>query len=277
MRRRSFLKSAALATVGASLLPSLAFATPKKKIPLGVQIYSVRDAAKNDLEGTLKGIAKIGYECVEFAGYYGKDPKDIRKMLDDCGLACCSTHTGLGEIRGDKFEKTVDIHKTLGAKLIIVPSMGDHTSVDGAKKIAEEFNAIAEKAKKWDMFIGYHAHGHDAQLIDGIPAWERFFDAVDEDIVHQMDIGNYQSGHQGTPGDPYKMIEKFKGRSKSVHLKEGGPNSPIIGSGTVDWKRTFELCETVGGTEWYIVEDEKGPNSLERIEKCFKAIQEMWA
>ena len=87
----------------------------------------------------------------------------------------------------------------------------------------------------------------------------------------QMDLGNYMGGG----GDPYKMIEKFKGRSKTVHLKEGGPGSPIIGDGTVDWKRAFELCETVGGTEWYVVEDERGPDSLDRIEKCIQALRKM--
>ena len=71
------------------------------------------------------------------------------------------------------------------------------------------------------------------------------------------------------------MIEKFKGRSKTVHLKEAGQGNPIVGSGDVDWKRALELCETVGGTEWYVVEDESDPENFDRIEKCLIALREM--
>jgi sugar phosphate isomerase/epimerase len=193
-------------------------------------------------------------------------------MLDDNGLKCSGTHTGIGELRGDKFERTAELHKILGTKYIIVPGGidGDLHDVEKNKRIAEEFNGFADKAKPFELFVGYHAHGGDAKLIDGIPAWERFFDATSPAVVMQMDIGNYMGGG----GDPYKMIEKFKGRSKTVHLKESG-RDPIIGDGEVDWKRVFKLCETIGGTEWYVVEDEAGPNNLDRIEKCIASLRKM--
>ena len=274
MKRRTFLQTAALSTLAATSLSRYAAGQDeKKKIPIAVQLYSVRNAAQKDLAATLAGIAKLGYDGVEFAGYYGKDPKDIRKMLDDNGLKCSGTHTGIGEFRGDRFERTAELHKTLGTKFMIVPGGidGDLHDVEKNKRIAEEFNKLAEKAKPLDLFIGYHAHSGDAKLIDDMPAWERFFDATVPEVIMQMDIGNYKDGG----GDPYKMIEKFKGRSKTVHLKESGQGQPILGSGTVDWKRSFELCETIGGTEWYVVEDEVKPNDLERIEKCIIALREM--
>ncbi len=271
MKRRMFLKSAALSTLAAASFSSLSFADEKKKIPLSVQVYSVRKAAEQDLAGALKKIAAIGYQGVEFAGYYGKDPKDIRKMLDDVGLKCSGTHTGIGALRGDNFDQTVAIHKALGTKYIIVPGGIDKElhNIETNKAMADEFNKLAERLKAVDLFIGYHAHAGDAKLIDDVPAWERFFNETTPDVLMEMDLGNYQMGG----GDPYAMIEKFKGRSKAVHLKETGPN--VIGQGDVDWKRAFELCETVGGTEWYVVEDEKTADSFERIELCFKALKEM--
>ncbi|MDR2704410.1 MAG: sugar phosphate isomerase/epimerase [Planctomycetaceae bacterium] len=275
MERRLFLKTAtvsALGVVSFSSVSSVALAAAKKKrIPISVQVYSVRKAAEKDLAEALKKIAEIGYEGVEFAGYYGKDPKEVRKFLDDAGLKCSGTHTGIGALRGDNFEKTIELHKTLGTQFIIVPGGIDKElhSVEGNKKIAEEFNKLAEKAKAVGMVIGYHAHGGDAKLIDGIPAWERFFDATTPDVLMEMDLGNYRAGG----GDPYKMIEKFKGRSKAVHLKESG--DAIIGAGEIDWKRTFELCETIGGTQWYVVEDEKSADSFDRIEQCYAALKEM--
>jgi len=272
MKRRRFLQTAALTTLAATSLSRFSFGA-EKKIPISVQVYSVRGAAAKDLAAVLTGIAKMGYDGVEFAGYYGKDAKDIRKMLDDNGLKCSGTHTGIGAVRGDNFDKTVELHLTLGTKYIIVPGGidGDLHDVEKNKAIAEEFSKIAEKAKPFGLSIGYHAHGGDAKLIDGIPAWERFFDATSADVVMQMDIGNYMAGG----GDPYKMIEKFKGRSKTVHLKENGPDNPIIGDGKVDWKRAFDLLETIGGAEWYVVEDEEDANSLERIEKCIQALRKM--
>ena len=298
MERRTFLQTVALSALAATSLTQVSSGAErllprfqprmrqagrqrvaKKKIPIAVQVYSVRKAAEKDLAAVLEGIAKLGYAGVEFAGYYGKDAKDIRKMLDDNGLKCCGTHTGIGLLRGDNFEKTAELHKTLGAKFMIVPGgiNKELHQVDSNKAIAEEFNVLAEKAKKLDLCVGYHAHGGDAKLIDGIPAWERFFDATSADVIMQMDLGNYQMGDDGNGGhgDPYKMIEKFKGRSKTVHLKEAGANAPIIGDGEVDWKRAFNLCETIGGTEWYVVEDEKAADSLERIEKCIAALRKM--
>ena len=274
MERRTFLQTAALLPFAATTFSQSLFAA-EKKIPIAVQLYSVREEAAKDLAAVLAAIAKMGYAGVEFAGYYNKDPKDIRKMLDDTGLKCSGTHTGLGALRGDNFEKTAEIHKTLGTKYMIVPGGLDKafSEVESTKAIAEEFNKLAEKAKALDLYVGYHAHGYDAKVVEGMSGWERFFDATVPDVVMQMDLGNYKGGG----GDPYAMIGKFKGRSKTVHLKEGGPDNPIIGDGIVDWKRAFELCETVGGTEWYVVEDErgKGPESLERIEKCIAALRKM--
>ena len=298
MNRRTFLQTAALSTLAAAFGAPAEAQTigqrvrerrqvavdarrgraPEKKIPIAVQLYSVRGAAQKDLASTLAAIAKMGYDGVEFAGYYGKDPKDIRKMLDDSGLKCSGTHTGFGEINGDRFERTVEIHKTLGTKFIIVPGGLPNNDITKHKEWVDAFNRIAPKAKELDMFIGYHAHGGDARFIDGISAWERFFDGTVQDVIHQMDIGNYMGGNdgQGGNGEPYKMIEKFKERTKTVHLKEAGQGNPIIGSGTVDWKRSFELCETIGGTEWYVVEDEAGsPEDISRIEKCIVALREM--
>ena len=288
MNRRTFLQATALSTLATMSLSSSANAqllpqvrerrqarvearNPQKKIPIGVQLYSVRNLAQNDLAGTLAAIAKMGYDGVEFAGYYNIDPKDIRKMLDDTGLKCCGTHTGFGEIRGDRFERTAEIHKTLGTQFIIVPGGLPRDTLANHQVWVDEFNAIAPKAKALDLYIGYHAHGYDADLLEGVSSWERFFDATVPEVVMQMDIGNYKMGG----GDPYAMIEKYKERSKTVHLKEAGGGNPIIGSGDVDWQRAFELSETVGGVEWYVVEDEVTPDSLDRIEKCIIALREM--
>ncbi|MDO4630599.1 MAG: sugar phosphate isomerase/epimerase family protein [Planctomycetia bacterium] len=271
MQRRTFLKVALLTGLGATTMNTLPiFANTSKKVKISVQLYSVRDAANKDLAGTLKAIAKMGYDGVEFAGYYGHSAEDIRKMLDDNGLVCSGTHTGIGALRGDNFERTVEFHKILGTKNMIVPGGIDrelHT-VEGNKAIAEEFNQIAKKAAALDMRVGYHAHGGDAKVIEGIPAWQRFASATCKDVVLQMDVGNYMNGG----GDPYKMIEMFPGRALTVHVKDSGG---ILGEGRVEWDRVWNLCETSGNTEWYVVEEESRPKELTLIEKAIKNLRAM--
>lgn len=279
MNRRSFLKaSIATATVAAgfgfsrSTLRALAETAKAKKIPIGLQVYSVRGAAAKDLLAVLKKIADIGYDGVEFAGYYGHDPKDIRKMLDDVGLKASGTHTGIGAF--ENFDNQVEIHKTLGAKFMIVPGGIDKQlhDVEENAKIAERFNKYAELAKAVDLGFGYHAHGGDAKLVDGIPAWQRLFEKCSKDVVAQMDVGNYMAGG----GDPYKMIEMFPGQSKTLHVKEkAADHRTPVGEGEVDWEKTFKLCETVGGTEWYIVEYEAAPDDFTGVDKSLKNLRAM--
>ena len=277
MNRRTFLRnSAGAAALGLSLskLQAMALAATDKKIPIGVQLYSVRDAAAKDLAKILQAIKAMGYDGVEFAGYYGHDAKTIRKMLDDTGLKCCGTHTGLQEVLGENFDKTVEIHKTLGTRFIVVPGGIDHylASIPGNEVTAFLFNEIADKLNKLDMELGYHAHGGDFRKLDGETAWDRFFAKTRQNVFMQMDIGNCLA----SGGDPYEPIAKFPNRSKTIHIKEWSDNGAPVGEGKVDWKRIFELCETVGGTEWYVVEHEVGSaEDLGGIEACIKNLRNM--
>jgi hypothetical protein len=132
--RRGFLAESAAAI---ALLASRADGTAqdeKKKqtakkaarpLSIGVQLYSVREDCKRDLPGTIAAVAKMGYMGVEFAGYYDRSAKDLRKMLDDNGLVCCGTHTALDTLLGDNLSATIEFNKILGNKYLVVPSLPD--------------------------------------------------------------------------------------------------------------------------------------------------------
>ena len=284
MDRRSFLKTglcaAAYGALGA-VGSSVASAAETKKIPFALQVYSVREYASKDMRGTLKEIAKMGYKGVEFAGYYGNEAKDVRKWLDEAGLQAISTHLSVPSLLEGQFDETAEFEKTLGNKRLIVASgLSASCATDaGNQMTAYLFNEIAYKAAKVGMQIGFHAHFNDFSDVNGKTAWELFFSRTREDIIAQMDVGNCMHGG----ADPYDLVAKLPGRGKLMHVKaenEPGKGGATVGSAgdIVDWKRMFEIAETKGGIEWYIVEQEdcrEGSNLMEACAECFENLKKM--
>ncbi|MDO4586788.1 MAG: TIM barrel protein [Planctomycetia bacterium] len=281
MNRRAFLQSSlGIAAFGLSgnILRNIAVAAETKKIPIALQVYSVYNFAEKDLADTLQKIAQMGYQGVEFAGYYGHEAKDIRKMLDDNGLVAVSTHLGLDSLLGDTFQKTVEYNKILGNKNLVVAGGIDRAccSDTGNQMTAFLFNELSLKAEEFGMQIGFHAHGGDFVDVNGQTAWDLFFSRTRPEVIAQMDIGNCLAGG----ADPYASIEKFPNRGQLIHLKAHGPHGTVLGGQTdvVDWDRVFKLCETVAGTEWYIVEQEsasEGLTSLDACNECMKNLRKM--
>ncbi|MBN2475954.1 MAG: sugar phosphate isomerase/epimerase [Pirellulales bacterium] len=247
----------------------------KARIPLGLQLYSVRNDCEKDLPGVLEAVAKMGYDGVEFAGYYGRSADELRKLLDDNGLKCCGTHTGLNTLLGDAFEATVAFNKTLGNPYLIVPSLPRERqeSAEALKKTGQLFSELAAKAKPLGMRVGYHAHGGDFKKYDGQTGWDIIFSTATPDVVMQLDIGNCIGGG----GDPYAALKKFPGRATTIHLKEhGGKRGAVIGEGDVDWKEIFRLCEADGSTKWYIVEQEGYDGTpLDCVKRCIENLRKM--
>jgi sugar phosphate isomerase/epimerase len=259
--RRNFLKTSATAAAMAAVAPNPAalFAAESyggNKIPFGLQLYSVRTDCAKDLNGTVAAVAKMGYKAVEFAGYYGRDAKTLRKLLDDIGLKCCGTHTGLDTLLSDNLAKTVEFNQILGNPFLIVPSLsGKYTKTrQGWQEAADLFNEIADKVKPQGMKVGYHNHSIEFKPIDGEVPWDTFFNRAKREVVVQFDTGNGVA--QG--GDPVVYLKKQPGRVASVHVKpysKAKPNA-LIGDDELPWKEIFNICETTAGVQWYIIEYE---------------------
>ncbi len=270
--RRNILKAglggAGIMMTAGHLLAAETKPAKKKRIPVGLQLYSVRDDCKKDLPGVLKAVAAMGYRGVEFAGYYDHKAEDLRKLLDENKLKCCGTHTALDTLTGDAFEKTVEFNKVIGNRYLIVPSLPKNRteSVAALRETGKLFAELAAKAKPYGMHVGYHAHAGDFKKIDGQVPWEIIFDQAGPGVVMQMDIGNCLAGG----GDPMAMLKKYPGRSATVHLKEhGGKPGAVIGEGDVKWKDVFQVCESTGGTEWYIIEQESYAGApLDSVKAC---------
>jgi sugar phosphate isomerase/epimerase len=236
------------------------------KIPIALQLYSVRGECQKDLPATLKAVAGLGYEGVEPWGYGGESLEwmgfrgpEIRQILEDHGLTCCGIHLSTGALLGDNLARTIELNRELGNRFLIIAADSQRmAAVDTIMELAGILNDVAEKLKPEGLFTGYHAHGFDFKQVEGQTAWDRLFSHTRPEVIMQMDIGNCASGG----GDPIAILRKFPGRARSVHLKDyGGPPGAVIGEGEADWDEIFRLCETSHGTEWYVVE-EGGPEGL---------------
>ncbi|MDZ7346635.1 MAG: TIM barrel protein [candidate division KSB1 bacterium] len=273
--RRTFLKESGAVIAATALLGcQKKESTRSAAIPLGVQLYSVRKECEQNLPATLEAVAKIGYQGVEFAGFYNYSAKELKALLDANGLKCCGSHTPFDALQPENFEATVAFNHELGNKYLICPWLPEERrkTIDQWKELAAFFNELAEKAKPHGMRIGYHNHHIELQKLDGEQPWDVFAAHTREDVILQLDTGNAASGG----ADAYQTLIKYPKRAVTIHLKEFSQSNPnaVLGEGDIPWKDVFTFCETQGGTEWYIIEEEKEIYPpLVAIERCYKNFQ----
>jgi len=248
------------------------------KIAIALQLYSVREDCAKDFVGTLRKVAEIGYGGVEFAGYYGKEAKDLKKILDEFGLKVAGTHTGIDTLLGDKLRQTVEFNSTIGNKFLIVPGLPEEyiNSKESWLKTANLFNEISEKVKPYGMKVGYHNHWIEFKPENGETPWNIFFDAVNNAVVMQLDTGNAMKGG----GDPVEILKRYPGpgRATMIHLKEfsSTDDKAILGEGEVSWKEILDLCESGDKTEWYIIEQESyAYPPIECAKLCLKNLRKI--
>lgn len=244
-------------------------------IPVGLQLYSVRHECQKDLPGVLKRVARMGYSGVEFAGYYEYKAADLRKMLDDVGLVCCGSHIGMSTVADDKLAQTVDFNLALGNRFLIVPGLPPEMTKSRAAwlETAKRFTQLSAKVRQRGCRIGYHNHVHEFQALDGERPWDTFFGNTPREVIMQLDTGNALRG--GAESAP--LLERYPGRALSVHLKDYSRATKldtILGEGDIPWTTVLPLCETVGGTQWYVIEHENPHvDAMEAAEKCLRGLQ----
>jgi sugar phosphate isomerase/epimerase len=247
-------------------------------IPVALQLYSVREDCKRDLAGTLKAVKEMGYDGVEiYAAQYEIPARELRRLADDHGLKVIGSHTPLRAVQEDELERTIEYNQTIGNDRIIVPSLPQERRASRQAWIetAAFFNELAERLKARGLRTGYHNHSVEFQPLEGELPWDTFASHTRTDVILQLDIGN---AARGTGVDPVPFIGKYPGRSVTVHLKEYSATNDkaLIGEGDIRWDEVFRLCESVGGTEWYIVEQETyAYPPLETVRRCRENLRRM--
>jgi sugar phosphate isomerase/epimerase len=274
--RRSFL---ALASA-APLMPT---AVKGKRVPVGLELYSVRDQLKQDLPSTLREVAGMGYEGVEFfAPYFEWTPgyaKEVKRLLDDLNLRCFSTHNSASSFAPDNIGHAIELNQIIGSKFIVMASAGRVEGLDGWKAVAETLNRAGEKIKPLGLRAGFHNHQTEFTPVEGRRPIEVLAANTSKDIVLQLDVGTCL--HAGA--DPVAWIKANPGRITSMHCKDWSPEpakgySVLFGEGAVPWKKIFQAAEKTGGIQYYLIEQEGSAfPPIETVKRCLASFQRLHA
>ena len=223
--------------------------------PIGVQLYSVRDEMKRDMAATLAHVAQIGYKEVEFAGYFGRTPEEVRAMLVANGLTSPSAHIALDAMRADP-AGTAALARTIGHEFVVVPYLPEQArrTLADWHGIARTLNELGGEMSRAGLKLGYHSHDFEFAPIDGTVPYDILVGETDPALVTlEMDL--YWATKAGQ--DPVAWFARHPGRFQLVHVKDsrGAPNNEMapVGSGTIDWKRIF-AHRAEAGIQHYIVE-----------------------
>jgi len=262
--RRAFLAATAAVPVALS-------AQSASSIPVGLELYSVRDNLAKDLPGTLRAVAKMGYQVVEFyAPYFQWTPQkalEVRAILDDSGLRCHSTHNGLNSFSAEGLPHAVELNHILGTSYIVLASPGKESSLDDFKKVADTLSHVQETLKPENLRAGYHNHDAEFRLLEGKRPIEVIAANTPQDLMLQFDVGTCVAAGS----DPVAWITSNPGRIRSLHLKDWSPEQnykAIFGEGQAPWLKIFEAAESVGGVEYYLIEQEENPSPLDAVAQC---------
>ena len=261
--RRTFLKIAAAAT--AVTTGSRFLHAAPMTLPIGLQLYSVRNLLPKDFDGTLHQLYLAGYREVEAAGYYDKSAADLRHAMDQAGLSCISTHLTLNILQS-KLDESIEYALALGLNYIICSSSGGvhrdpnakgAPTLDDWRYIAGEFNRVGEKVKTAGLTFGVHNHTPEFAVLDGVTVYDELLRLTDPKlVVFEMDCGWVTASGR----DPVDYLSKTPERFPLMHIKDmaresdGKFHSVVMGTGVANYHR---ILHAATGLKHYFSEQEE--------------------
>lgn len=243
---------------------------------ISVQLYSVKDALKADFKQTLTSIAAMGFAGVEFAGDfgpYGDDPQGLKDYLSSLGLQASGAHVRFKHFDADNFAKSVAFYQTLGVDSVIVPWDERANDPDKINELVSDLNKLNEQLKAEGLRFGYHNHDEEFEAYQQHTFWDQIARNTSDDFVMQMDVGWVAYAEKS----PVLYINRYPNRTQTTHFKAKLPKSfvatealaekrAIIGEDMTDWPAVISSNIAVGGTQWFVVEQEEYPDGLTPLE-----------
>lgn len=275
MHRRTFLHGLG-ATLALRALPSsaLRLSLGTRLDRLGIQLYTLRDAAAANLEGTLRDIAAVGFREVELLDSmknFGMPAATLRKLLDQVGLRAPSTHIATDAF--DDLPRLIDDAHTLGHEYVIVASLPldrNAPSLDDYRRWADRFNAAAETVRRAGLWLGFHDEPENFRAIDGQVPYDVMVARLDPKLVRlQLDTGNAAMGGR----DPVGYMERYADRYFLFHIKDapqlGSPTDTELGKGVVDLKRIIGRAGSLDGKHLYIEQETYPGAPIDSVKRDF--------
>lgn len=274
MNRREFLGTSAAALAASRLTWAL---PPEHKLKaVGLQLYTVRNAMESDFEGTLAKVAAVGYNEVEFAGYFNRPPKEVRALLDKNGLTSPSCHVPYTTV-SDAWAEQLEAAHVIGHRYVVCPWIEEkqRQEPDGYKRAAELFEKAGQQAQKAGVQFAYHNHTFEFQpsqpLAGKLPYDFLLESTKPEHVKMEMDLCWISVAGK----DPLAYFRRYPGRFPLVHVKdmkqlpkgaEGPtsdpdkemPNMTEVGSGVIDWKHIFANAQQAGIQHYFVEHDSPG-------------------
>jgi sugar phosphate isomerase/epimerase len=272
VRRRAFLTALGLAACA----PRLSHGSTRRLQRVGIQLYSLRDDARRDLERTIADIAAIGYKDVELLGSmnnFDMPPARLRAILDRNGLRAPSTHVSGNAL--DDLDRQLDDARTLGHQYLIVASLpiSGPRSVDDYRHWADRLNESGRRARERDVWIGFHNHANDLTPIGGVVPYDVLVERTDPSIVRmQLDTGNLAMAGR----DPHEYMERFGTRYWLFHIKDvprlGATNDAELGTGAIDFKRLLASIDRIDEKHLFVEQETYPGTPLESVRRDFRYI-----
>lgn len=263
INRRTFLGALAAAAPLAKMIGASEAARPS----IGLQLYTIRRLLEQDFEGTIKKVTGYGIKDVEFAGYYGRNPKEVRKSLDRFGLSSSSAHIDAATLRKG-LERACEGARVIGQRYLVLGWLPpeERRSLDDYKRLIENLNKGAEICAKSGVFLGYHNHDFEFTEIDGkIP----YHLIVTETGSMPLELDVYWAKKAGR--DPLEMMKAHRGRFRLLHLKDmsAGQEKAFteIGSGVIDFESILAQAPASGVEHCYVEQDETPGDPFDSVKK----------
>jgi sugar phosphate isomerase/epimerase len=261
--RRGFLKASGALAAATVIGSDRLFAAPVG-LPIGLQLYSVRNLLPKDFDGTLHQLAAAGYKEVEAAGFFEKTAADFGNAMQKAGLKCISTHHALVQLKA-QLDQLIEYGQALGLQYVICswagvhrdPSRTGELNLDDWRYVADQFNAIGAKVKAAGMTFGYHNHIVEFGRENGTIFFDELLKRTDPKVVSfEMDCGWVVVGGH----NPVEYLSKYPERFPLLHVKDmvkqpdGKWRNVVMGKGTIDYKPIFKAAT---GLKHYFIEQEE--------------------
>ena len=269
LSRRRFLQQSLAATAVASPI-SIAFGQSRRVDRIGLQLYTLRNEMAQDFEGTLERVAELGFKEMQFAGYYGRSPAEVRRILDRLGMTSPAAHVGLGLMR-DEIDRQIDIAGEIGQQYIVIPSLpSDERTLNDYERHAEALNEYGARCRDHGMTIGYHNHSFEFELQRGKIGYDYLLYFTEPNLV-KFELDLYWAVNANV--DPIEIFNKNPGRFPMVHVKDQNTAGQMVdvGRGIIDFAEIFTHSEKAG-IEHYFIEHDFPSDGLNSVAYSFNSV-----